>query len=126
MQILWEACLPKIYEYLGIILFFWSNEHEPIHVHGEYQGHQSKAEIVIENGSVARITIKKVPGRKPLEGTHMADFEAFVEAMGLKITEKWVDYFVYHRKVTCERITKKVNKSCLLKTLSLTSLALPI
>jgi len=38
--------LPKIFEYLGIILFFWSNEHEPIHVHGEYQGHQSKAEII--------------------------------------------------------------------------------
>jgi hypothetical protein len=103
-----EAHLPKIFEYLGIILFFWSNEHEPIHVHGEYQGHQSKAEIVIENGKVTRITIKKVPGRKPLEDAQLSDFEAFVEAMGLKIADKWVDYFVYHRKLTCERITKKV------------------
>jgi Domain of unknown function (DUF4160) len=25
--------MPKIFEYLGIILFFYSNEHEPIHVH---------------------------------------------------------------------------------------------
>ena len=108
MQIEWESHLPKIFEYLGIILFFWSNEHEPIHVHGEYQGHQSKAEIVIENGKVTRIAIKKVPGRKPLPDAQLSDFEAFVEAMGLKIANKWVDYFVYHRKLTCERITKKV------------------
>ncbi len=25
--------MPKIYEYLGFIFFFYSNEHEPIHVH---------------------------------------------------------------------------------------------
>ena len=24
--------MPKLYEYLGIILFFYSNEHEPIHM----------------------------------------------------------------------------------------------
>ncbi|WP_219624880.1 DUF4160 domain-containing protein, partial [Vibrio parahaemolyticus] len=33
-----EVCMPKIYEYLGIILFFYSNEHEPIHIHGKFQG----------------------------------------------------------------------------------------
>ena len=26
--------MPSIFEYLGIILYFYSNEHEPIHVHG--------------------------------------------------------------------------------------------
>ena len=24
--------MPKIFEYLGILIFFYSNEHEPIHV----------------------------------------------------------------------------------------------
>jgi len=47
--------MPKLYEYLGIIIFFWSNEHEPIHVHGEYQGRESKAEIIVEDGKVVRI-----------------------------------------------------------------------
>ena len=28
--------MPKIFEYLGILIFFYSNEHEPIHVHGKY------------------------------------------------------------------------------------------
>ncbi|MEK7990163.1 MAG: DUF4160 domain-containing protein [Thiotrichaceae bacterium] len=42
--------MPKIYTYLGIIILFYSNEHEPIHVHGKYQGNESKAEIIIEDG----------------------------------------------------------------------------
>jgi len=58
--------MPKIYEYLGIIIMFYSNEHEPVHVHGKYQGQESKAEFIIENGKVIEITIKSVKGRKPL------------------------------------------------------------
>ena len=26
-------CMPKIFEYFGFVFFFYSNEHEPIHVH---------------------------------------------------------------------------------------------
>lgn len=33
--------MPKIYEYLGIMIMFYSNEHEPIHVHGKYQRQNS-------------------------------------------------------------------------------------
>ncbi|MBQ9467344.1 MAG: DUF4160 domain-containing protein [Muribaculaceae bacterium] len=25
--------MPKIFEYFGFVFFFYSNEHEPIHVH---------------------------------------------------------------------------------------------
>lgn len=44
--------MPKLYEYLGIIVLFHSNEHEPIHVHGRYQDRESKAEIIIQDGKV--------------------------------------------------------------------------
>lgn len=50
--------MPKIYEYMGITLFFYSNEHEPIHIHGKFQGRESKAEIHLFNGRVNKITIK--------------------------------------------------------------------
>ncbi|MFW9606804.1 MAG: DUF4160 domain-containing protein [Pseudomonas sp.] len=30
--------MPKLYEYLGMVLFFYSNEHEPIHIHAKYAG----------------------------------------------------------------------------------------
>ncbi|MGH2574616.1 MAG: DUF4160 domain-containing protein [Ignavibacteria bacterium] len=35
--------MPKLYEYFGIIILFYSNDHEPIHVHGKYQDQESKA-----------------------------------------------------------------------------------
>ncbi len=38
--------MPKLYEYFGLIILFYSNEHEPIHVHCKYQGKESKAEII--------------------------------------------------------------------------------
>lgn len=30
--------MPKIFEYFGYIFFFYSNEHEPIHVHVTHNG----------------------------------------------------------------------------------------
>jgi len=52
--------MPKLYTYFGIIIMFYSNEHEPIHVHGKFQGNESKAEIIIDNGEVKKIHIKSV------------------------------------------------------------------
>ena len=39
--------MPKLYEYFGLIVFFYSNEHEPIHVHGKYQNTEGKAEFIM-------------------------------------------------------------------------------
>ena len=33
--------MPKIFEYFGFVFFFYSNEHEPIHVHVTHKGCQS-------------------------------------------------------------------------------------
>lgn len=57
--------MPKLYEYLGIVVFFYSNEHEPIHVHGRYGSLESKIEIVIKNGVVQNLKLQRVPGKKP-------------------------------------------------------------
>lgn len=47
--------MPKIYVYLVVVILFYSNEHEPVHVHGKYQGKESKAELIIENGRIIEI-----------------------------------------------------------------------
>ena len=103
--------MPKLYEYLGIIIFLWSNEHEPIHVHGEYQGRESKAEIIIEDGDIVRINIEKVKGRRPLESNELKHFEEFVRSRSNDIIQKWIDYFVLHKKINFERITRKIKKN---------------
>ncbi len=100
--------MPKIYEYLGILILFYSNEHEPIHVHGKHQGQESKAEFMIIDGKVVEITIKKVKGRKPLPPNILNDFRSFVNAYSDQIVQKWIDYFVLHKQVKCEKVERKV------------------
>lgn len=100
--------MPKIFEYLGILILFYSNEHEPIHVHGKYQGHESKAEFIIVDGKVVEITINNVMGRKPLPQNVLNDFKRFVEVYSEQIVQKWIDYFVLHKQVKCEKVERKV------------------
>lgn len=98
--------MPKLYEYLGIILFFYSNEHEPIHIHGKHAGRESKAEIHLFNGKVHKIVLKdKGIG---LEPTKRKEFEEFVNVYANEIVEKWVDYFVKKKSIVPKLITQKV------------------
>jgi len=66
---------------------FYSNEHEPIHVHGKFQGKESKAEIIIDNGDVKEIHIKSVRGKNPLPANNLRDFKAFVDTYANEIVE---------------------------------------
>ncbi len=100
--------MPKIFEYLGILFFFYSNEHEPIHVHGKNDGCESKAEFYIVDGKIVEIKIKLVKGSRPLIGTKLKDFEDFLEKYAEKIVEKWIDYFVYHKNIEFERINTRI------------------
>jgi len=100
--------MPKIYEYLGILIFFYSNEHEPIHVHGNYNGLESKAEFLIVDGKIVEIKIKEVKGVKPLTGNKLGDFKDFLGKYADKIVLKWIDYFVYHKEVEFERINIRI------------------
>jgi len=43
-----------------------------------------------------------------LTSSNLKDFEEFLQVYGDKIIQKWVDYFVYHKDVDFERITKKL------------------
>jgi hypothetical protein len=100
--------MPKIFEYLGILVFFYSNEHEPIHVHAKKGGYESKAEFYIINGEISEIKIKNTSEAKPLKGKDLKDFKIFLERYADKIVEKWIDYFVYHKDVEFEKITKRL------------------
>jgi hypothetical protein len=100
--------MPKIFEYLGVLIFFYSNEHEPIHVHGKYEGFESKAEFYIVDGKIVEIKIKMVKGLRPLSGSKLKDFKEFLEKYADKIIEKWIDYFVYHKHIPFEKITTRI------------------
>ena len=104
----YRGSMPKLYEYFGLIILFYSNEHEPIHVHGKFQGRESKAEIIIANGEVVAVHYSSVKGRRPLDRSQLENFKAVVERYTEEIVQKWIDYFVLHKPVRSEKITGKI------------------
>ncbi len=100
--------MPKLYEYFGLIILFYSNEHEPIHVHCKHQDKESKAEIIFENGKFTKITVQKVKGKDPLNVADLRKFRKLVEIYRDDIVRKWVDFFVYNKEISCEKITQKL------------------
>ena len=100
--------MPKLYEYFGILIYFYSNEHEPIHVHGKHAGRESRAEIVLANGRFVRVEIGSVAGKRPLEGQKLKDFETLVNARAEEIVERWIDFFVNNIRSKPEIITRRI------------------
>lgn len=100
--------MPKLYEYFGLIIMFYANEHEPVHVHGKFQGRESRAEIIVLNGVVSEIRYSAVTGRAPLDTNEMRHFEEIVSARADDIIAKWIDFFVLHKPITPERITRRL------------------
>ena len=87
---------------------FYSNEHEPIHVHGKFQGMESKAELIIVDGKVIDVVVKEVKGKAPLEAAKLKDFTSFVTLFSDQIVQRWVDYFVYHKQIKCLKIEGRI------------------
>ena len=100
--------MPKLYEYFGLIILFYSNEHEPIYVHGKYQGLESKAEIIFEDGTFVEVRIVNVKGKNPLKEKHQKQLKTLVENYRDDIINKWIDFFVYNKSIKTEKITKKI------------------
>lgn len=100
--------MPKLYEYFGLVILFYSQEHEPVHVHCKYQGKESKAEIIFEDGKYISIKISTVNGKKPLDSQNLKKFERLVEVYRDDIVRKWVDFFIFNKVIKSEKITKKL------------------
>jgi hypothetical protein len=100
--------MPKLYEYFGIIVMFYANEHEPVHVHGKCQGRECRAELKVLDGLVVEILYRDQPGRRSLTATEMQNFQELVSAKADEIVRKWIDFFVLHKPVSAERIDRRL------------------
>lgn len=100
--------MPKIFEYFGFIFLFYSNEHEPIHVHVMKEGHEAVFEIILENGELVEIH-RRISGKMPpLNEKDSATAEAFVRKYYKNIVDKWINFFIYKRRIRSTKITKKL------------------
>jgi hypothetical protein len=72
--------MPKLFEYFGVVVMFYANEHEPVHVHGKCQGRELRAELILVNGAITEIRFGNVFGRLPLNTSETRFFEEVVKA----------------------------------------------
>jgi hypothetical protein len=100
--------MPKLYEYFGLIVVFYANEHEPVHVHGKCQARECRAEIIVVDGRIENIRFLAQRGRRLLNDGEMRNFQALVKAKADEIIQKWIDFFVLHKPINPVTITVRL------------------
>jgi len=100
--------MPKLYEYFGLVVIFYANEHEPVHVHGKCQGRECRAELLLQEGQIDDIRFLPQRGRPMLTDNEMRYFKELVHTKADDIVKKWIDFFVLNKSITPETITKRL------------------
>lgn len=98
--------MPKLYEYLGIAIWFYSDEHNPIHVHAKYGDNEIKVELYEANGIVYDVQYKDINGK--FTPTKMKDLKIFINENKGAILYAWKQVFEQQVKLKPIRITKRI------------------
>lgn len=54
--------MPKLIEYFGLIFYFYSNEHLPVHVHVSQAEYETIFELFFEDGKLIDVQLRKADG----------------------------------------------------------------
>ncbi len=100
--------MPKIFEYFGFVFFFYSNEHEPIHVHVMHDNCGMVFDLIIENGELAEIRQRAAHNMDALSTKDVKTALAFIQKYHKSIISKWINFFVLKKIVRCTNIKKKL------------------
>ena len=102
--------MPKIFEYFGFVFFFYSNEHEPIHVHVMRGDRQTVFEIFLEDGELKLLKRRNVTGASPLSSRESNIAAELIEVYALQIVDKWIDFFILKKPVSCTEVRNKIDQ----------------
>lgn len=100
--------MPKIFEYFGFIFYFFSNEHEPIHVHVKHSGTECVFDLIIESGKLKDIVRREKKGAKPLDSQDEKVAIEFINKYWQRIVRKWIDFFVMKKVVKTTHIKERI------------------
>jgi hypothetical protein len=101
--------MPEIYEYFGLIFYFYSNEHDPIHVHVKKGDKETIFELIIYNDVLTEIKKRKRRGKEMLSITDEKKAKDFIMVYADDIIKKWMKSFVLKSAVKITRIKTKIN-----------------
>lgn len=100
--------MPKIFEYFGFIFYFYSNEHEPIHVHVLHGGKEGIFDLIMMNGELLKVCFRTKHGAEPLQEKDKRIAEKFICKYHKNIIDKWVKFFVMKQSIRSTNIKKKL------------------
>ena len=89
--------MPKLYEYLGIAIWFYSDEHNPIHVHAKYGDNEVKVELYETNGIIYDVQYKELNGK--FSPAKMRDLKLFINENKNAILYAWKQVFEQNVKL---------------------------
>ena len=64
--------------------------------------------MLLLNGVVVDVRYAATPGRAPLTAQEMRYFEELVAVRADEIVAKWIDFFVLHKPIRPESITRRL------------------
>jgi len=100
--------MPVVFDYLGLIFRFYSDEHYPIHIHVQRGEFESIYDLIIVNNMLVELKRRKKRGVEHLSVSDAKKAEEFIRANWDKIAKKWADYFVLNIPIKSVKITKKI------------------
>ena len=98
--------MPKIFEYFGFIFYFFSNEHEPIHVHVLHGDKESIFDLIMMDGELVDIHVREKKGADPLPEKDKRTAEEFIRKYHKNIIQKWAKFFVLKQVFEAQELTK--------------------
>lgn len=99
--------MPTIFEYFGFIFKFYSNEHEPIHVHVIKGEAETVFEIIVDDAEIVEIRQRHSKSQS-LSENDLKTALSLVEKYAHEIVKKWIDFFVLKKKVEKTNIKDKL------------------
>jgi len=101
--------MPEIYEYFGLIFYFYSNEHDPIHVHVKKGDKETIFDLIIYNDVLTEIKTRKRRGKEMLSAIDEKKAEDFIIFYADDIIKKWMKVFVLKSKIKITHVNIKIN-----------------
>jgi hypothetical protein len=102
--------MPQVYRYLGLIFYFWSNDHLPAHIHVTdiTRERESVFDLIMENSILIEIRTR-IDIKPPLKSEEVTDAKTFISVYYPQIIKKWFEFYICGKEIKPITIRKKIS-----------------
>lgn len=100
--------MPTLYEYFGIYIYFFSNDHLPVHIHVRSQTGSCKVIFAVEYGKILRYDIYQIGKKKMPSTSDIKKLKELLSHHGNDVIKKWREFYIDRKIISPVRITKRL------------------